>query len=292
MSVVLKIKQAQNLERDYDACAMWYSKRMQQINERYEMVMQGEVDIGDEDRVMFAEEEKARAIQTVDWRGYRLPENLNDSILFTRTQLLQLIHRKLELEEEIKVLDEEQYIADQKKKEEKKLISQKRKDLEAAEREYQERQMLRFGNIVDLDSLEVSGPSQVVLDLQNKFHKLEKKCNLKKEEKEAELAHTQRELTKSIQMNTNLLDLIKQLGSQQLSLNKQLDSTNKQIFDNEDEEEKKRLQQKKDQFRETLEKQSKEIDILKTEINLYKKKGGHIYTKVTTNRRVAHLNDN
>jgi len=36
---------------------------------------------------------------------------------------LQLIHRKLELEEEIKVLDEEQYIADQKKKEEKKLIS-------------------------------------------------------------------------------------------------------------------------------------------------------------------------
>lgn len=213
MSVVLKIKQTQNLERDYDACSMWYNKRMQQINERYEAVMQGEVDIGDEDRVMFAEEEKARAIQTVDWRGYRLPQNLQDSILFTRTQLLQLIHRKLELEEEIKVLDEEQYIADQKKKEEKKLISQKRKDLEAAEREYQERQMLRFGNIVDLDSLEVSGPSQVVLDLQNKFHKLEKKCNLKKEEKEAELAQTQRELTKSIQMNTNLLDLIKQLGS-------------------------------------------------------------------------------
>lgn len=123
MSVVLKIKQTQNLERDYDACSMWYNKRMQQINERYEAVMQGEVDIGDEDRVMFAEEEKARAIQTVDWRGYRLPQNLQDSILFTRTQLLQLIHRKLELEEEIKVLDEEQYIADQKKKEEKKLIS-------------------------------------------------------------------------------------------------------------------------------------------------------------------------
>ena len=37
--------------------------------------------------------------------------------------------------------------------------------------------------------------------------------------------------------------------------------------------------------------QAKEIDILKTEINLYKRKGGHIYTKVTTNRRVAHLNN-
>jgi len=39
MSVVLKVKQTQNLERDYDACSMWYNKRMQQINERYEAVM-------------------------------------------------------------------------------------------------------------------------------------------------------------------------------------------------------------------------------------------------------------
>ena len=152
--------------------------------------------------------------------------------------------------------------------------------------------MLRFGNIVDLDSLEDSGPSQVVLDLQNKFQKMENRCNRKKEEAEADLAATQRELTSAITMNTNLLDMIKQLGAKQLQLNRQLDSTNKQIFDNEDEEEKRNIQMKKDIFRAQLESQTKEIDILKTEINLYKKKGGHIYTKVTTNRRVAHLNDN
>ena len=152
--------------------------------------------------------------------------------------------------------------------------------------------MLRFGNIVDLDSLEVSGPSQVVLDLQNKFHKMEQRCNSKKEEAESDLAATQRDLTGSITMNTNLLDMIKNLGAKQLALNRQLDSNNKNIFDNEDEEEKRNLQMKKDLFRAQLESQAKEIDILKTEINLYKKKGGHIYTKVTTNRRVAHLNDN
>ena len=152
--------------------------------------------------------------------------------------------------------------------------------------------MLRFGNIVDLDSLEVSGPSQVVLDLQNKFHKMEQRCNRKKEEAEADLAATQRDLTGAITMNTNLLDMIKNLGSKQLALNRQLDGTNKQIFDdNEDEEQKRDLQKKKDQYRAQLEATAQEIDILKTEINLYKKKGGHIYTKVTTNRRVAHLND-
>jgi len=39
-----------------------------------------------------------------------------------------------------------------------------------------------------------------------------------------------------------------------------------------------------------LEIQAKEIETFKTEINMYKRKGGHIYTKVTTNRRVANLN--
>ena len=63
------------------------------------------------------------------------------------------------------------------------------------------------------------------------------------------------------------------------------------MFSNQDEKDKRKIQMQKDLFRAQLESQTKEIDILKTEINLYKKKGGHIYTKVTTNRRVAHLND-
>ena len=153
--------------------------------------------------------------------------------------------------------------------------------------------MLRFGNIVDLDSLEVSGSSPVVLELQNKFHKMEQRCNAKKQEAEADLAATQRELTENIKRNTNLRDMIKQQGAKTTELNKQLDSTNKQIFyEHEDDKDKLAVQQQKLKFRAQLEKQTKEIDILKTEINLYKKKGGHIYTKVTTNRRVAHhLND-
>jgi len=35
-----------------------------------------------------------------DYRGYYMPKDLKDSILFTRTQLLQLINRKRELDEE------------------------------------------------------------------------------------------------------------------------------------------------------------------------------------------------
>ena len=150
--------------------------------------------------------------------------------------------------------------------------------------------MLRFGNLVDLDNLEVSGPSALVLDLQNKFHKTEKKCIHMIEDADGDLEKTQRDLTQAIRNNTNLLNLIRQLGEEQLDLNRKLDSTNKAIFVDEDDEVKKNMLEEKEKLKKLLELQAKEIETLKTEINLYKKKGGHIYTKVTTNRRVANLN--
>ena len=104
-----------------------------------------------------------------DWRGYYLPENLKNSILFTKIQLMQLIERKRFLDEEYLSLMKanKEYQRDHKQK--KKEIKENEKIREVKEREYNERQMLRFGNLVDLDSLEVSGPSAVVMELQNKF---------------------------------------------------------------------------------------------------------------------------
>lgn len=55
--------------------------------------------------------------------------------------------------------------------------------------------MLRFGSLVDLDNLEVSGPSAVVLELQNKFAKTEKRCIKMIEDADGEFEKTQRELT-------------------------------------------------------------------------------------------------
>lgn len=75
-----------------------------------------------------------------------------------------------------------------------------------------------------------------------------------------------------------------------MDLNRKLDSTNKAIFVDEDDEDKKNLMEEKQKLKQLLELQSKEVETLKTEINLYKRKGGHIYTKVTTNRRVANQN--
>jgi uncharacterized membrane-anchored protein YhcB (DUF1043 family) len=69
--------------------------------------------------------------------------------------------------------------------------------------------MLRFGNIVDLDNLEISGPSAQVMELTNKFVKTEKKSIKMIEDAETDFDNTQRDLTSQMKNNTNLLNLIR-----------------------------------------------------------------------------------
>lgn len=225
-----------------------------------------------------------------DWRGFKMVADLGKSILFTRTQLLQLINRK-------QVLDEERVKKQRDKKEgerdkaiQERQIKENEKLRELREREYNEKQMLRFGNIVDLDNLEVSGPSAIVMDLQNKFAKTEKRCIKMIEDADGEFEQTQRELTGEMKNNTNFLNLIRQLGEEEIELDKKLDNSIKAIFVDEDDEKKRTIMEEKLKIKKLLEIQAKEIETFKTEINMYKRKGGHIYTKVTTNRRVANLN--
>ena len=53
------------------------------------------------------------------------------------------------------------------------MIKEQNKLCEQRKREYEERQLLRFGALIDLDALEVSGPSAVMQELINKFKKTE-----------------------------------------------------------------------------------------------------------------------
>ena len=121
------------------------------------------------------------------------------------------------------------------------------------EKDYRERQMLRFGSLVDLDNLEVSGPSGVVLELQNKFAKTEKRCIKMIEDADGEFDQTQRKLTQEMKNNTNLLNLIRQLGEEELDLNKKLNDSNKAIFVDEDDEKKRTIMEEKLKIKKLLE---------------------------------------
>jgi len=175
VSVVLKIKQIQNLVPDDNMVQKWQEVREQEIAAKMEPIERKQEEQGFEDPT-FVEKRREQLYTEEDWRGYFLPKNLDKSIMFTRTQLLQLIKRKRELDEEYidlkKAFSEYKRTYQQNKRE----IKENEKIRELREREYNERQMLRFGNLVDLDNLEVSGPSSAVIEAEKKFEKTEKRC--------------------------------------------------------------------------------------------------------------------
>ena len=109
--------------------------------------------------------------------------------------MLQLIDRKREIEEEIAEKKRELDIDKQTMAKKDKEIKINEKIKAERKRDYTEKLMLRFGNVIDLEALEVGGPSAVVLDLQQKFAKTEKECFANVEEAQAKLDETQRELT-------------------------------------------------------------------------------------------------
>ena len=208
VSIVLKIKQVQNLEHDASAVEKWTQIKEDEINQKLEQYQNKANQEGNDDP-MDLQQQRDILVNEQDWRGYFLPKNLNKSIMFTRTQLLQLINRKRELDVEFDGLSAayDSYNIDKKTKV--KEIKENQKIREVREREYIDRQMLRFGNIVDLDNLEISGPSAQVMELTNKFTKTEKKSIKMIEDAETEFDNTQRDLTSQMKNNTNLLNLIR-----------------------------------------------------------------------------------
>jgi hypothetical protein len=81
VSVVLKIKQIQNLKGDTSTVDQWAQIREEEFNAKLELLQSrnegmDEIDIDREKEMMKFEE---------DWRGHKLVANLNSSILFTRT---------------------------------------------------------------------------------------------------------------------------------------------------------------------------------------------------------------
>lgn len=193
--------------------------------------------------------------------------------------------RKKELDDEIAENKMRLKRHRQEDKEKKKLIKENTKLMKQRLEEYKEQQMLRFGSsLVDLDSLEVSGPSLNVLELTNKFEKLERDCIREIEERIADLDIEQRRLTEEVHRNTDLLNLIIQLGKKQTEQKQTLNQTKQDIKSDENADQRKMNLEEKERYKNVLKVQAKEIETLKAEINLFKRKGGHIYTKVTSKR--------
>lgn len=73
------------------------------------------------------------------------------------------------------------------------------------------------------------------------------------EDSETEFDNTQRDLTGQMKNNTQLLNLIRQLGEEELDLDKKLNDSNKAIFVDEDDEKKRHIMEEKLRIKKLLE---------------------------------------
>ena len=213
-----------------------------------------------------------------------LPLDVVDSVLFTNEALKRLRSRIIELGDELRKAETRWFQLRKDKSETKKETKAQQREKEKALKEYESIMALKFGRRINLDLLSHAEPTAQVEELKEKFVKTEKKSQKRIEEAKAELYATQQFLNQVMEKNTKLIERRTELFDEIVKSNKKLDLGNQEIFREEDESEQEILEKEKKKMKELLELQAREIETLKTEIGLFRHKGGHIYTKITTNR--------
>lgn len=86
VSIVLKVKQIQNLQKHPDDKKMeeWEDRKQKDMDEKLQ-AFQEKVNNENIDDAMYIEQEKEKIMTEEDWRGYFMAEKLNNSVIFTRT---------------------------------------------------------------------------------------------------------------------------------------------------------------------------------------------------------------
>jgi len=206
-----------------------------------------------------------------------MPEELTNEILFTDSELERLGKRIGELEDEKRTVNRQH---DMLKKEKNRLskklkeIDKLNKDKTEKDKAYEEKHMLKFGDVIDLSILDSLVPTKQVLELREKFKQQEKEAERVIEEAKQRYLASKKRLLEERKANTKYLNQITALGQTQMKLNKNLDSTNKQIFKEENEEKRTNLVKAKGHLIELVKFLFKEIEDLKNEISLFKRKVG------------------
>mgnify|MGYP000952821632 CR=1 FL=1 len=104
------------------------------------------------------------------------------------------------------------------------------KKREELEKENRDRHMLRFGARIDLRKLDDIQPTKQVEEKREEFKRKEREAEKKVEEAKNKFLQAKSKLLAEKKSNTEILTQITELGKQQMKLNKNLDSTQKNVL--------------------------------------------------------------
>merc|ERR1712167_250060 len=130
----------------------------------------------------------------------------------------------------------------------------------------------------------MGAPNKYVQELQEKVREAESDHRRKLAEWEKKIEKQKKELAKVTCDNTSLMEQIVNMGYSQLQLDSALNARIANVTVNDSEPMVELKEMERERMKDLLTLQAKEIATLQAEINLFRKKGGHIYTTVTANR--------
>lgn len=210
-----------------------------------------------------------------------LPNTLQKHVVFTQSALRRLSQRIQELQREKSSVRtsyrelQQTFRAAQRTKQ---LLVRR---VEELHQKYESVQLLRFGQVVDLDALESSTRSESLQKLQAQLEEKERGCARVIRDSERKFNEQQVELRNVTRTNTALMVSIATLGERQLHLDQALSRKVNNFTVNDTAPTRQMKEKELLSIRTLLDLQKKQIKSLQMEINLFKKKGGHIYTALT-----------
>ena len=208
----------------------------------------------------------------------QVPNQVEELLFFPSRRFQAMEARKDELVDEKRVL----WMKYKEKQKRGRRLEAAKKEKEKLIEELDEKcvdlQMLKFGQIIDLNSLDRMAVSGAVVDLKEKIRVQEQKNELLVNVEKRKLKKAAQELMQVTHVNTQKLtkigDLTQRMHNLQGALDEGTDESN--IVSAEDPSATKDAQERR-KLVHLVRLQAREVDALKTEINMLRRKGGHMY---------------
>jgi len=208
----------------------------------------------------------------------KLPRDISSALIFTSTGLSRLRNRIRELHVEKSVLHRQFRELKRTHRILLRELAQRREQIASEKAKCEGVQMLKFGQIIDLHLLEKVGADDGAEELRSKLRALESSSVQKSDAWDEKIEQAKNELSQITEQNTRWLDKVAKLTKAQYDLEDTLNATTKNVHvaDSSPLDDAAELERK--QLLELVQLQEREVDALKSEIFLLRRKGGHVYT--------------
>ena len=151
-------------------------------------------------------------------------------------------------------------------------------EIATLEKRCEELQMLKFGQKIDLQALDLALETQTVDDVQEKIRVEELKNDRQLMSMKTQYKKFREAMLRATQENTTLLQSVAELSQRQFKLEKELNASGGQLHVNDRGPIIKNEAEERNRLVQLVKLQAKEVDALKAEVNMLRRKGGHVYT--------------